>query len=217
MTAETKLAPISPGELLGEAHPLLEQLGAPDGLALTGQMATALEFAHIRDLPALRHFLDDYHTRILMPVELPAIVAAHGHAARGEVRELIALDRALAQEQAIRAFAPASCRVGQRQLSKLRPLRDQRVVRRYLEAIEAGEARGWHTIVFGLSLALYSLPLRQGLQHYIGQTTRGFIAGAARSLALTQAAAEELIAEHALRAPVAITTVLDAAALLTPR
>ena len=43
-----------------------------------------------------------------------------------------------------------------------RPLRDQRLVQRYLTAVEQGEAQGWHTLVYGLTLAVYSLPLRQG-------------------------------------------------------
>jgi len=43
-------------------------------------------------------------------MELPAIVAAFQHAARGELKELVALDQRLAQDNAIRKFALASCR-----------------------------------------------------------------------------------------------------------
>jgi urease accessory protein UreF len=83
-------------------------------------------------------------------------------------------------------FAAASQRVGQGQLRKLRPLRDQRAVQRYLRAVESGEAHGWHTLVYGLTLAVYSLPLRQGLLGYAHQTTRGFIYSAARMLSLSE-------------------------------
>ena len=62
-------------------------------------------------------------------------------------------------------------------------MRDQRVVQRYLQAVEGGQANGWHTLVYGLTLAVYSLPLRQGLLGYAHQTTRGFIYSAARMLA----------------------------------
>jgi urease accessory protein UreF len=102
------------------------------------------------------------------------------------VRELIALDCRLASEPILQAFASASRRVGQSQLRKLRPLRDQRVVQRYLHAVESGQADGWHTLVYGLTLAVYSLPLRQGLLGYAHQTTRGFIYSAARMLQLSE-------------------------------
>ena len=214
MRVETKSAPPSPAELLGDAHSLLEQLGLPDELAVTGPLTGAMEFSGVRDLPSLRAFLDTYHAQVLRPIELPAIVSAYQHAVRGEARELIALDKSLAQETGFRDFAAASCRVGQRQLSKLRPLRDQRVVQRYLAAIEAGDARGWHTLVYGVSLAMFSLPLRQGLQNYIEQTARGFIERAARPLRLSETHVVELTAHYFLAAPAAVAHALEASSAL---
>ena len=218
MRLEPKNAPHAPAELLGDAHPLLEQLGSPAELAMTSASAGAMDFARVRDLPALHAFLDDYRARVLRPVELPAIVSAHRHATHGEARELIALDQELARNPLLREFALASCRVGQRQLSKLRPLRDQRVVGRYLAALEAGQARGWHTLVYGVSLAMFSLPLRQGLQHYIEQTTHGFIERAVRSLRLPQSAGDELAARHFVTAPLLVEEALktDRALLAVP-
>lgn len=196
MTLGTNIAPVSPAELLGDTHPLLEQLGSTEDLALTGGVIFSLEFGSVTDLPTLRRFLDRYLAEILLPVELPAIVAAQQHASRGELRELLALDEKLAGERAIRRFAQASCRVGQRQLSRLRPMRDQRVVQRYLAALEEGRARGWHTLVYGLSLAMFSLPLRQGLQTYAEQTLRGFTLGAARPLRLVPGDCDALLGEY---------------------
>ncbi len=207
---ETKTAPPLPADLLGDAHPLLEQLGTPDELAVTGTVTGAMEFSRVRDLPSLRAFLDTYHAQVLRPLELPAIVSAYQHAVRGEARELIALDQSLAKETGFRDFAVASCRVGQRQLSKLRPLRDQRVVQRYLAAIKSGDARGWHTLVYGVSLAMFSVPLRQGLQNYIEQTTRGFIERAAGSLRLSENQSVELSAHYFLAAPAAVARALEA-------
>ena len=43
-------------------------------------------------------------------------------------------------------------------------------MRRYAESVEAGVAEGWHTVVYGISMAVYSLPLRQGLIHYARET-----------------------------------------------
>ena len=209
MVIGTKIAPSSPAELLGDPHPLLEQLGVPEELAMTSPMAHAIEFRRVSDLPSLRRFLDTYRTEILVPIELPAIASAFHHASCGEVRELIALDERVAKEQAVRQFAAASCRVGQRQLSKLRPMRDQRVVQRYLAAIDGGKASGWHTVVYGVSLAMFSLPLRQGLHNYFEQTTHGFIQSAARSLRLRESDCEALFAAQSPEMPHAISSVLD--------
>jgi len=208
MIAGTKSVPCSPAELLGDPHPLLDQLGSPDELPVT-TVAGLVEFQNVSSLPALRSFLDAYRLQILAPIELPAIVAAYNHAARGEVKELIAFDERLGQDAAIRRFAVASCRVGQRQLSRLRPMRDQRVVQRYLAAIEDGKARGWHTLVYGVSLAMFSLPLRQGLQHYIEQTLRGFIGSSARSLRFAEADGDALLLEQATHIPRAIESALN--------
>lgn len=85
----------------------------------------------------------------------------------------------------------ASRKVGQRQLSRLRALRDQRIIVRYLDAIGAGQANGWHPIVYGLYLAVFSLPLRQGLVNFGEQTIRGLVRGVSRGPFLT----DETVAE----------------------
>ena len=175
-----------PAEWLGDAHPLVEQLGSADGLASLHALADSLRARPVASLPALREFLHAYHQRVLLPLELPAIRTAFDHASRNELRELIAFDQQLVDEPALRNFAGASQRVGLGQLQKLRPLRDERMVQRYLFAVENHEAHGWHTLVFGLTLAVYSLPLRPGLLGYAHQTTRGFIQAAARGLKLTE-------------------------------
>ncbi len=36
-----------------------------------------------------------------------------------------------------------------------------------------GQAHGWHTLVYGIMLAVYSWPLRQGLMHYARETMGG--------------------------------------------
>ena len=186
MVKQTQLALGDAAEWLGDWHPLAEQLGSTDGLVTLGSVSASLRLVPVHDVPSLRNFLSNYHSRILLPLELPAIQSAHGHATRHEVRELIALDQGMAGQPIFSEFAAASQRVGQSQLRKLRPLRDQRAVQRYLHAVESGEAHGWHTLVYGLTLAVYSLPLRQGLLGYTHQTTRGFIYSAARMLSLSE-------------------------------
>ena len=197
-----------PAAWLGDWHPLVEQLGSTNGLVALGEVSTSLRIPLVHDLSSLRRFLRDYQRRILLPLELPAIQAAFDRTNRHELRELVELDQQLAREAALKPFAEASRRVGQTQLQKLRPLRDERVPRRYLEAVERGEASAWHTLVYGLTLALYSMPLRQGLLGYGFQTTRGFIYSAARSLRLSEMDCREVLEELCASLPEAVETLI---------
>lgn len=191
-----------PAEWLGDAHPLVAQLGTADGLASLHALAESLATRPITSITALREFLRAYHERILLPHELPAIRTAYTHISRNEVRELIAFDQGLVNETGLQGFAAASQRIGREQLQKLRPLRDERVVQRYLAAVESGQAHGWHTLVYGMTLVLYSLPLRQGLLGYAHQTTRGFIHAAARARGWKESDCAALFAEFCTNLPV---------------
>jgi len=195
-------------ELTGEARELLAQLGAPAALPALSLAAPALGGEAVRDAASFRRFLISYREQVLLPVELPAILAAHGHACRGEARELVALDRELAADPRLKEFRNASAAVGRRQLGKLRPLRDQRLVQRYLRAVENGEAHGWHTLVFGVFLAQYSLPLRQGLLFYSQRTLDGFLESASVSLRLPVAVGDELFSEVAAPVPAIVNELL---------
>jgi urease accessory protein UreF len=212
MVKETQLALNDAAEWLGNWHPLVDQLGSADGLVELGSVSSLLDVRPVRDLSSLKKFLRNYQSKILLPLELPAIEAAHGHASRNELRELLALDQELAAERRLHKFAAPSRRVGQAQMQKLRPLRDQRVVQRYLNAIETGAANGWHTLVYGLTLAIYSLPLRQGLLGYSHQIMRSFIYSAARMLALSERQCRDLFDEICSDLPAAIEERLQAKA-----
>ena len=207
MPPQTQNMPVIAGELSGDLAPLLEQLGSPSGLAeLAGAAQTA--DVPIATLPDLQKFLRQYRDTILQPLELPAIYRAYGHARRNEVRELVAFDQELAGEPMLRSLTSASRLVGQRQLLRLRPLRDDRTVQRYLAAVDSGSAQGWHTLVYGLTLAVYSLPLRQGLLGYARQTTHSFIQSAGRKLALSPTAEQTLFEEIFSSIPATVETLL---------
>jgi urease accessory protein UreF len=186
MVNGTQVALRDAAEWLGEWHPLAEQLGSADGLVTLASASSLLRISPVYDVPSLSNFLRNYHDRILLPFELPSIMSAHSYAMMNGLRELIVLDQDLAKEPILQNFAEPSRRIGQSQLQKLRPLREVRILQRYLNAVETGEANGWHHLVYGLTLAIYSLPLRQGLLGYAHQTTRGFIYSAARPLRLSE-------------------------------
>ena len=205
---QSQLALNDAADWLGDWHPLAEQLGSTDGLVNLSSVSSLLRLRPIQNVSSFRLFLKHYQHKVLFCIELPAIESAHGHATRNELRELIDRDARLARESLLEQFAVASRRVGQYQLQKLRPLRDQRLVQRYLAAVEAGQAHGWHTLVYGVTLAVYSLPLRQGLLGYAHQTTRGFIYSASRVLRMSERTCRRLLDELTADLPQAVESLL---------
>jgi urease accessory protein UreF len=181
--------------LRGDAQSLVRQLAVPaEGWSLAA--ANGGMPGTVRDVPTLRGFLTWYRTEILVPTELPAISRAFHHAQRHEVRELLELDNALAREPRLAHFAKASLAVGRSQLWRLLPLRDQRLVRRYWHALECGHAHGWHVLIYGVVLSVFSLPLRPGLLNYGRQALRGFVESAARSCQLAEGDCARLLEDE---------------------
>jgi len=211
MTSQSIVAQPTAEQLLGDTTLLAEQIGSAEGLAALHGGHGASQFQRVTDLSSLRRFLRDYQSRVLIPLELPAIYCAYGHTNRYEARELIELDRRLSAEPLVQEFATASQRVGKTQLKRLRPLRDQRLVQRYLHAVETGEAHAWHTLVYGMILSLYSFPLRQGLLSYAQLTTRGFVDSVAGRLQLAESQCREVAKEMEEEFPSAIERVLAGA------
>lgn len=171
-------------ELAGDPALLRECLGSPDGLGTLGLAVWSGRAQQVVDAAGLERFVVGYCRSLLLPVELPAIRRAFFHAAGYQVRELIEFDRELAREPALADFAFASRAVGRGYLRRLRPLRDLRLMRRYEQAVQEGTAAGWHTLVYGMVLSVYSLPLRQGLLSYARQTVTGFLEAGADRLQL---------------------------------
>jgi urease accessory protein UreF len=171
---------------------LEEQLGSPDEATAINSAAFASTLTNIRTAEQLRDFLTQFQNKTIAQDELPTILRAYNHARRNEVREIIELDRSLKESFPNEALANASERVGRNQLRKMRGLKTERVVTRYWDAVYKKEAHGWHTVVFGVVLAVYSIPLRQGLNHYGNQTIRGFLEAGAAALRLRAPEVNEL-------------------------
>jgi urease accessory protein UreF len=204
-------APLAGSEaecLLEEFRALLRQVGSP---CCAPDAPEPFRAGVFHAPPAVGQFLEDYLVRLLFPCELPAIVAACGHARRGELRELLAQDQRLAGPLHSTPFAAPSRRMGWLQLSRLRPLRDDRFVQRYLAAVESGQAHGWHTVVYGVTLAVFSLPLRQGLLFYSQETLSALASAAGRSNHFGPSQIDDLLAGLLARLPKAVETALAAA------
>lgn len=204
-----ELAPASSEMLAGEITPFARALGSPEVLSSLSGLAELVGTPAPDSLPTVRSFLAQYRERLLFPVELRAIGEAYALASRGAVRELVALDRRLGPGFGRSAFAEASRHAGRVQLRRLRPLRD-RTLQRYLRAVEAGEATGWNVVVYGLLLALFGLPLRQGLVHYATQTQHSLLDSATAQLALNPAQQQSLRNECDAPVPGAVQQVMPA-------
>lgn len=183
--------------MLGDVRALAAQMGAGGHSLLPATPAHAA----VNSVPVLREFAARYVRETLAASEWPVILQAWQLAREGRARELIALDQEWTRRNADAAFAEASFRVGRRQLGQLRPLRHERVVLRYLAALEAGEARGWHPVVYGVTLAVFNLPLRQGLVNYGTQTLGGFVDATERAHRLPAAECQALLDEATAQMP----------------
>lgn len=187
--------------LSGDFHPLLDQIGSAEGLALVGVVNASLVLEPTHDFTGLKRFLENYRTQLLVPLELPLICQAFAHASRNEFSELISLDQQQAHETRLEMFVSASKRIGKVQLRRLRPLRDQRGLQRYIRAVDAGEASAWHTIVYGVTLASFSMPLRQGLLNYSARVLSGFVQSSGGFDRFAQLDCETLIEENLAAIP----------------
>jgi urease accessory protein UreF len=171
---------------------LEEQLGSPDEATAIGSSAFAAGLVNVRTREQFRAFLANFQQEALAKNEMPTILRAYNHARRNELREIVALDQSLKDSFANEALANASQCVGRNQLRRMRALKSERIVTRYWDAVYKKDAYGWHTVVFGVVLAIYSIPLRQGLNHYAQQTIRGFLEAGAVSLRLRATEVSEL-------------------------
>lgn len=178
---------------LGDWHPLVRQIAAGEGVAHAPTAGSPHAAPALVSVGALHAFLLNYKVTVLLPFELPVVKQACEHTIRNEIKELLELDRHLSKQPWFEAFKQDSRTAGRLHLERLKPLRDHRGVRRYLTAVEAGKAAGWHLLVAGVALGLYSLPLRQGLMDYALHTFWDVLGKASETLNLKRHEAVELV------------------------
>lgn len=105
---------------------------------------------------------------VFAPALLPALRSALAHARRGELRELLDLDRQLsgALDETARAGSLAA---GRRLAAHGCDLRGDRLLPRLGEAVRNGEAPGHLAIIFAARCATFSLPDRAAVGAYLFQ------------------------------------------------
>jgi urease accessory protein UreF len=198
-----------PEEITGEVRELLECIGVAEALPGINTLHHSESQKPVIDLLSLQGFLQHYVDETLTRIELPAVVSAWQHANAGKFRELMDLDRTLCSDAGLRPFRAASCAVGRRQLSKLRALKDHRLLQRYLSAVERGDAAGWHALVYGIFLSIYSVPLRQGILHLAHNTLGGLTFKAAAGCGLRLTDCQAAVQQIAEQLPTIVNTAMD--------
>ncbi len=149
-------------------------------------MAPSMRFEKVKDTDSFLRFSEQYMRYVLIPIELPAIVTASEFASRNALHDLYLLDKQLGSEPHFKMFEQASLALGRNQLRKLRGMRDVRLLSRYRSSVLEGDAHGWHMLVYGIVLHLFSIPIRQGLAKYQTQVLLGFAQSACQSLQWSQ-------------------------------
>ena len=183
-------------------HPYEAQLDALEDVLGADLVAGALGMGPLTSADELAVALELYRTTLLEPIELPTLTKAQRLASRGRTKELIALDQNfLGNHPEWLPLSAGSARFGRDYLTRLRPLRDERVVQRMLEAVQAGKTPGHHPIVFGLTMAIYAIPERQGLADYAQGALEAVVATAAGKLKLTQEDRAALLAPSQAHLP----------------
>jgi urease accessory protein UreF len=198
---------------LGDWHPLVRQIAPGEGVVQPSPLGSTQVPQAVTCYASLHAFLKGYKESVLIPFELPAVRQACEHTLRNEMNELLALDRALSNEDWLKPYEQDSRAAGHLHLARLKPLRDQRGIRRYITAVEAGEGNGWHLLVAGAALGLYSLPLRQGLMDYALHTFWNVVGRAASPIGLEPDEAFALVNELSADLPAHILSMFPDAGL----
>ena len=164
------------GDFLHDISGLAKRLGAdgPAGPAEEGIIG-AFDTSQIHSIASLSQFLAQYRDRVLVPIEIPTITEASLMVGRGELSELLDLDKRLGERVELAPFAEASRWIGSCNARSMRGMNDHRTVWRYCEAIRTQSAHGWHAVVYGVVLSAFSIPLRQGISNYCERTMGGFV------------------------------------------
>jgi urease accessory protein UreF len=171
---------------LGDLAGLTEQIGGDGAKVSVGDAIDGgpFQLSGVVDLKSLRKFLVEYRNRLMVPIELPTIIQASLMVERGEFRELMDLDQSLSRKPEMKIFSESSRWIGQCHARTMRGMKDHRTVWRYCDAIRTKTAFGWHPVVYGVVLAAFSIPVRQGIVNYCEQVINGFADSAAARLDL---------------------------------
>lgn len=122
--------------------------------------------------PSFEIAASSWRENIFLPLLQPMLLAALQHARRGEVREMLALDRQLSAKLPKSALE-GSCREGRRLAQLSSDIRGDRGLQRIVKALDEKSADGHLATIFAARAAAFSLSDRVAIGAYLFQELSG--------------------------------------------
>lgn len=147
----------------------------------------------VEDGDDLEALLETYLRRQIGPGELVALRAAHTSALAGDVAAVRAADQRLTAVTLAAEFRDSAEQSGNRLLSLQRDLRDDDLLDRYAERVEAGDAPGNYPVVLGVTTALAGIDERDACLVACHGFVTGLLGAAQRLLSLGHTDAQRIL------------------------
>jgi urease accessory protein len=143
--------------------------------------------------PDLEAVLTSYLRRQLGPADLVALRAAHGAAASGDLEGICTADRRLVATTLSAEFRESSRKSGSRLLSLQRELREDDLLDRYAERVDADESPGTHAAVLGAATGMAAIDEREACLLCCHGFVTGLLGAAQRLLSLGHTDAQRVL------------------------
>ncbi|AUG49016.1 urease accessory protein UreF [Haloarcula taiwanensis] len=147
----------------------------------------------VEDATDLEALLSTYLRRQVGPAELVALRAAHAAASGGDLDEVCRADRRLSAVTLAAEFRESAQQSGDRLLSLQTELRDEAMLDRYAERVDADDAPGNYAVVLGVATGLAGVAVREACLLCCHGFVTGLLGAAQRLLSLGHTDAQRIL------------------------
>jgi len=147
----------------------------------------------VEDAADLEVLLSTYLRRQVGPAELVALRAAHAAATEGDLDAVCRADRRLSAVTLAAEFRESAQQSGDRLLSLQTELREEALLDRYAERVDADEAPGNYAVVLGVATGLAGVPVREACLLCCHGFVTGLLGAAQRLLSLGHTDAQRIL------------------------
>lgn len=147
----------------------------------------------VEDAADLQALLSTYLRQQVGPAELIALRAAHAAATEGDLDAVCRADRRLSAVTLAAEFRESAQQSGDRLLSLQTDLRDEALLDRYAERVDAGEAPGNYAVVLGVATGLADVAVREACLLCCHGFVTGLLGAAQRLLSLGHTDAQRIL------------------------
>ncbi|KAA9395815.1 urease accessory protein UreF [Haloarcula sp. CBA1130] len=149
----------------------------------------------VEDAADLESLLSTYLRQQVGPAELVALRAAHAAATDGNLDGICRADQRLSAVTLAAEFRESAQQSGDRLLSLQTELRDETLLDRYVERVDADEAPGNYAVVLGVTTALAGVAVRDACLLCCHGFITGLLGAAQRLLSLGHTDAQRILDE----------------------